>query len=131
MVGGRNVVVLLRLLSNLAGPPRHLPTSYMYFLLPTGPTGTPVLFHFAPTNASFIQANKSTMRVLCKLILAGLALAAAPAKACDSTLDIVLETSGKMGFDKNGNDFDVLRELVLLTGRCHYRHTFFCLHTIQ
>lgn len=71
------------------------------------------------------------MRVLCKLILAGLALAAAPAKACDSTLDIVLETSGKMGFDKNGNDFDVLRELVLLTGRCHYRHTFFCLHTIQ
>ena len=73
------------------------------------------------------------MRVLCKLILAGLALAAAPAKACDSTLDIVLETSGKMGFDKNGNDFDVLRELVLLTGRCHYRNTFFLFayHTIE
>jgi len=60
------------------------------------------------------------MRVISKLFLAGLALAAAPAKACDSTLDIVLEMSGDSGFDNNGEDFDILRELVLLAGE--YRH---------
>ena len=65
------------------------------------------------------------MRILSKLFLAGLALAAAPAKACDSTVDIVLETSGASGFDSNGNDFDILRDLVLLTGQCHH---WFCLH---
>ena len=75
----------------------------------------------------FTLINKSTMRVLSKLFLAGLALAASPAKACDSTVDIVLETSGPpgSGFDSNGNDFDVLRELVLLTGQCHH---WLCLH---
>ena len=67
------------------------------------------------------------MRILSKLFLAGLALAASPAKACDSTVDIVLETSGApgSGFDDNGNDFDILRELVLLTGKCHH---WFCLY---
>ena len=60
------------------------------------------------------------MRILSKLLLAGLALAAAPVKACDSTVDIVIETSGASGFDTNGNDFDILRELVLLTGRYYY-----------
>lgn len=34
----------------------------------------------------------------------------------DSTVDIVLKTSGSEGFDNNGHDFDILRELVLLTG---------------
>mmetsp|Transcript_1843 Transcript_1843/g.3062 ORF Transcript_1843/g.3062 Transcript_1843/m.3062 type:complete len:223 (-) Transcript_1843:49-717(-) len=56
------------------------------------------------------------MRIISKLFLAGLALAATPAKACDSTLDIVLDLSGATGFDNNGNDFDILRELVVLTG---------------
>ena len=58
------------------------------------------------------------MRIISKFFLAGLALAAAPARACDSTLDIVLDTSGASGFDNNGDDFDILRELVLLTGEC-------------
>ena len=66
---------------------------------------------------SLIQVS-IIMRIIYKLFLAGLALAAAPAKACDSTLDIVLDTSGSSGFDKNGDDFDILRELVLLTGEC-------------
>mmetsp|Transcript_19469 Transcript_19469/g.56002 ORF Transcript_19469/g.56002 Transcript_19469/m.56002 type:complete len:132 (+) Transcript_19469:115-510(+) len=59
------------------------------------------------------------MRIISKLFLAGLALAATPAKACDSTLDIVLDLSGATGFDNNGNDFDILRELVVLTGECY------------
>ena len=58
----------------------------------------------------------------------GLALAAAPVKACDSTVDIVIDTSGASGFDNNGNDFDILRELVLLTGRYNYSLVLLTFH---
>lgn len=59
------------------------------------------------------------MRILSKLFLAGLALAApAPATACDTTLDVVLSSSGgpDAGFDDYSKDFDILRSLVLLAG---------------
>ena len=72
----------------------------------------------ADSLSHFHLIQVSIMRIISKLFLAGLALAAAPAKACDSTLDIVLDTSGASGFDNNGDDFDILRELVLLTGEC-------------
>mmetsp|Transcript_10648 Transcript_10648/g.23062 ORF Transcript_10648/g.23062 Transcript_10648/m.23062 type:complete len:231 (-) Transcript_10648:182-874(-) len=59
------------------------------------------------------------MRSISKLFFAGLALSAAPtASGCDSTLDVVLASSGgpDAGFDNFGKDFDILRALVLLTG---------------
>ena len=118
MAGGTGEsVVLLRLLTQrsfsvLRGRHRHLSTS------------TFIPFR---SNQRSIHTDHPTMRLLSKLFLAGLALAASPAKACDSTVDIVLETSGApgSGFDDNGNDFDILRELVLLTGKCHH---WFCLY---
>ena len=57
------------------------------------------------------------MRNISTLFFAGLALSAAPtASGCDSTLDVVLASSGGSGFDNFAKDFDILRELVLLTG---------------
>ena len=110
-------VVLLRLLTQRS-PSRSCGAGIGIFRLLLS-------FHFAPPEAVFVLRNNLIMRILSKLFLTGLTLAASPAKACDSTVDIVLETSGASGFDNNGNDFDILRELVLLTGKCHH---WFCLH---
>ena len=59
------------------------------------------------------------MRIISRSFFASIALlAAAPAvtEACDSTVDIVLASSGGpgSGFDNFDKDFDILRELVLL-----------------
>ena len=108
VVGGRNEVVLLRLLSALG---RSCGASIGIFRLL--PTFIPLDF---ASNQRRIRTDHPTMRILSKLFLAGLALAASPANACDSTVDIVLATSGASGFDDDGNNFNILRELVLLTG---------------
>ena len=117
VVGGRNEVVLLRLLSALG---RSCGASIGIFRLL--PTFIPLDF---ASNQRRIRTDHPTMRILSKLFLAGLALAASPANACDSTVDIVLATSGASGFDDDGNNFNILRELVLLTGKCHH---WFCLY---